>query len=76
MERCRRSGIADASLCLTVPNCVLSTSEISCVFVVTTLLVGHLMEEIAHFLLFLRFIRLLMPYQVFFMLFKLLEKKL
>ena len=35
-----------------VAKCVLSTSEISCAFVVTTVLAGHLIEEIAHFYCF------------------------
>ena len=50
-------GIADANFCPIVAKLVLSTSEISCAFVVTTLSAVHLMEEIAHFL-FLRLIRL------------------
>ena len=73
-KRCLHCGIADVSLCPTVAKCVFSTSEISCAFVVTTFLVGHLMEEIARFLLFLRFFRLSMPSQVFFMSFRLLRK--
>ena len=40
-------GISDASLCPTVAKCVLRTFEISCGFVVTSLLLGHLIEEIS-----------------------------
>ena len=65
---CLHAGIADANLGPTVAKCVLSTFEISCAFVVTALLLRHLIEEIGCLRLFLLFIRVLIPSQIFFVL--------
>ena len=70
---CLDCGVTDASLNPTVAKCVLRTSEISSGFAVTRLLLGYLIEEISCLRLSLRPVKLFIPSQIFFVLFRLCD---